>query len=757
MVIDTKNRTRLPVAYKIEDYGKIILELNLSDNKKFYEIKIGKGKTLRIIQDKNINEITYLKNSIEIYSWTDKIVNSTELIRKIKEKTIYFKDDNVVMWALNRIFKPIKKLLRVKNSKLNNDFITADIETIVKDGVHIPYLISFYDGKTSKSFFNKDPNKLVKDFIDNLFIKINNRKFVYFHNFAGFDVCFIIKILVEYTKVKPLIHSGQFISIEAKYNDVKIIFRDSYKHLPTSLDKLANNFGVENKGIFPYFLNNLDYKDSFPDYKYFDNNKVPLDLYKKVKKDFTKKNKIWNFKEESIKYCIQDCKSLHQVISKYNELFFRNFSFNIHKYPTLPSLAFANFRANFMKKENVANITGKVYKEIRLSYTGGSTDIYIPKPSDGIKIHAYDVNSLYPFVMLDNEYPIGNPTYFVGDISNNYTSLSIENNLYSKSKPFGFFYCKITAPKNLLHPILQIHYKTKDGMRTISPLGKFEGMFFSEELYNAENYGYKFEVLWGYTFEKANIFKDYVDTLYNLRLKYPKDDPMNYITKLHLNSISGRFGMSDNLGQIAIINKEEFLFDNTTVKDMIDLGSNIILSYKKENYELETEESHSNANIAVASAITAYARIHMSFFKNNPNYPNLYYSDTDSLYMDGALPEDLVSQTEMGKMKLEGLYDEAVFLSPKVYALKNKNSEIIKIRGLTKEAILNNHIDLEVLKLLLNKDYKLSFNQNKWFKSLSKANIQILDQLYTLQVTSSKRDLIYNNLDKLIGTKAIIL
>jgi len=97
MIYDTKKRTRLPVAYKIEDYGKIILELNLSDNKKFYEIKIGKGRTLRIIQDKNINEITYLKNNIEIINWTDKIVNDKELVRKIKEKTIYFKDDIVLL------------------------------------------------------------------------------------------------------------------------------------------------------------------------------------------------------------------------------------------------------------------------------------------------------------------------------------------------------------------------------------------------------------------------------------------------------------------------------------------------------------------------------------------------------------------------------------------------------------------------------------------------------------------------------------
>jgi len=73
--------------------------------------------------------------------------------------------------------------------------------------------------------------------------------------------------------------------------------------------------------------------------------------------------------------------------------------------------------------------------------------------------------------------------------------------------------------------------------RTLSPLGKFSGWFFSEELYNAQKYGYNFEVLRGYTFESDYIFKDYVEDLYNLRLTYPKTDPMNFSAKLLLNSL----------------------------------------------------------------------------------------------------------------------------------------------------------------------------------------------------------------------------
>jgi DNA polymerase elongation subunit (family B) len=63
----------------------------------------------------------------------------------------------------------------------------------------------------------------------------------------------------------------------------------------------------------------------------------------------------------------------------------------------------------------------------------------------------------------------------------------------------------------------------------------------------------------------------------------------------------------------------------------------------------------------------------MSQFKNCPNLPNLYYTDTDSLYFDGPIPETFISSTELGKLKLEGIYDKAIFLAPKVYALKNQS------------------------------------------------------------------------------------
>jgi DNA polymerase elongation subunit (family B) len=114
-------------------------------------------------------------------------------------------------------------------------------------------------------------------------------------------------------------------------------------------------------------------------------------------------------------------------------------------------------------------------------------------------------------------------------------------------------------------------------------------------------------------------------------------------------------------------------------------------------------ESH-NVNVAIAAAITAYARIHMSQFKNNPNF-NLYYSDTDSIYIDRPLPPEFISSTELGKLKLENVLIDAIFLAPKVYYLETEEGKVIyKVKGLKHEVELTK-IDFEQLL------YKQSFLQ----------------------------------------------
>jgi len=625
-----------------------------------------------------------------------------------------------------------------------------DIETFVKDGIHIPYTISWYDGENSRSYYISDlnsSNNMLTQAIKDIMIKKYDNFNVYIHNLSNFDAIFLLKILVQLGEIKPIIHNDKLISIGFKFNGYNITFRDSHQILITSLAKLDKSFKIVTlKSIFPHLFvneNNLNYIGTIPDIKYFDSiSSIDYNCY-------IENYNIWNLRDESIRYCEIDCISLFQIMVKFNDLIFEYFKINVHKYPTLSSLTFAIFRSSFMENDLIPQLSGKIATDIRQGYTGGAVDMYIPRPPKGTKTFVYDVNSLYPFTMDEFDMPIGKPTLFEGDIR------KIE------SDAFGFFYCNIITPDNLKHPIIQTHIKTEDGIRTVAPLGQWRDMIFSKEIDNAVKYGYKFEILWGYKFQRKNIFKDYVNTLYNLRLQYPKSNPLNYIAKLLMNSLYGRFGMMDSFPNIEIMDVSDFIkFEegfSDDIMDFIELDNKIMVIHRSHQIDVNTllnghKENH-NVSIAIASAITAYARIHMSQFKNNSDF-NLFYSDTDSAYFDKPLPDHLIDSKTLGKMKLEYIINKAIFLAPKVYYLETEDGKVIyKVKGLSHDVDLT----IEDFENLLFKDNYLEKSQIKWRKNLHEGNISVINQLYTLKVTDNKRKLIYDQNNKLIDTNPYII
>ena len=274
-------------------------------------------------------------------------------------------------------------------------------------------------------------------------------------------------------------------------------------------------------------------------------------------------------------------------------------------------------------------------------------------------MRGYDVNSLYPYVMSTFDMPVGDP------IEIYFTDPEIVTDEWDR---FGFFDAEVIAPDNLIHPILQIHHNN----RTISPVGSLSGNFLSEELKNALKFGYKIIVSKGVQFQRANIFEGWVNDQYKLRLEHPKGSPMNFIAKILLNSLYGRFGMKDDLGFFSLLTDKEFsdiLKSKSSVEEIISFRDKHLVKFKSDiTLDEEIDSPFNNINIAIASAVTAYARIHMSQFKHptflKDHNINLYYSDTDSLYFDGPIPDKYISSNRLGALKLEGEYSKAVFLAP---------------------------------------------------------------------------------------------
>lgn len=472
--------------------SKAVYEVIISEDKKVHNINITIGE----------NTVFQFKDTLDYLG-----SNKSTFKRELNGKVFYYKDGEVI---LKKIDNKCKFLTKVKGSShISNKFLTLDIETRTIDTKMIPYCISVFDGEIGISFYLSDftdAEAMMKEAIYYLMRKKYNQYKVYVHNFSHFEGIFLLNILSSLSdKLKPIIRDGRIIDLPFGFGEgktkYKLYFRDSYLLLPDSLRKLAINFRVENKGLFPYkFVNNenipLNYQGRVPSFEAFDG--ISLQEYEEYCKEFS--NKSWDLRVETEKYCELDCIVLYRVIKEFNDKIFTTFRVNILKYPTLSSLAFGIYRYKFLGKAEIPIIDGEMFNFFKEGYTGGAVDVYKPY---GEEIYRYDVNSLYPHIMDSTPLPVGNPTYFEGDIT-------LESSGSLTNKPFGIFEVEVTAPDYLNTPILQLRLKTQNGgTRTVAPTGNWTGVYFSEEIYNAMKYGYKFKIIRGYTFKQDYIFSEY--------------------------------------------------------------------------------------------------------------------------------------------------------------------------------------------------------------------------------------------------------
>src|SRR5229473_2361692 len=80
---------------------------------------------------------------------------------------------------------------------------------------------------------------------------------------------------------------------------------------------------------------------------------------------------------------------------------------------------------------------------------------------------------------------------------------------------------------------------------------------------------------------------EYIKFLYNLRSQYLKNDPMNFIAKILLNSLYGRFGMDDNFDNINVIHKDYYsdfdsIYTDSDIEDFL-IDNKILGKLKLEN------------------------------------------------------------------------------------------------------------------------------------------------------------------------------
>jgi hypothetical protein len=340
--------------------------------------------------------------------------------------------------------------------------ITMDYETrMLKSDILEVISCAIYDGSNYKTFYLSEFVSS-KDLIERSIEYLLDPKYlgwqVYIHNLSFFDGIFMLKAIANLKlkgfEVKMIYKDGKMIVINIfKYKEISeedlvhtsekekrrrikpakeidISLKDSFLLLPASLKKLAKSFAVQDK--FDFDTSNND----------------KADLNDTI------------FKESLLKYNKQDCKSLYDILIKFNTEILDLFKVYVFDSPTLPSLAFNIYKNSFMtnKEQNrsfkIPIATLELYNSIAPAYRGGAVDVYRPYGKD---LFYYDVNSLYPSVMKKFPYPVGNYEFFEG--------------FEDLKDLFGIVYCKIVAPKNIYAAILltRVHGKT------IAPTGAWYG------------------------------------------------------------------------------------------------------------------------------------------------------------------------------------------------------------------------------------------------------------------------------------------
>ena len=142
----------------------------------------------------------------------------------------------------------------------SNKFLVLDIKTYLKDGIHIPFVISYYSKVNFNSFSftdYKNSEDMIINCIKEIMIKKYDNYKVYIHNLSGFNGNFLLQILVNLGEINPIIHENKIISITFKMNGYIVTFKDSQQKLISYLRNLGKCFGVIMlNSIFPYkFVN----------------------------------------------------------------------------------------------------------------------------------------------------------------------------------------------------------------------------------------------------------------------------------------------------------------------------------------------------------------------------------------------------------------------------------------------------------------------------------------------------------------------
>lgn len=241
-----------------------------------------------------------------------------------------------------------------------------------------------------------------------------------------------------------------------------------------------------------------------------------------------------------------------------------------------------------------------------------------------------------------------------------------------------------------------------------APWGYLRDCFFSEELRFALANGYTLlDIKQAWSFKRGeNTFRTLIERLNAMKVEAQenKQPVLRNIAKLMMNSMYGRFGMhvDEEISTFMSLEALNSLVGVCQVKSSIKIGALYLVSYlpqlplgeQVKGTRKLIDSRPMETNVPIAAAVTAYSRMIINDLKLQAMAAGLevYYSDTDSLVVNGRMPEHLIDPAKLGLLKLEHIISEGYFVAPKIYWFQTPEGQIVtKCKGypgnLTREQI----------------------------------------------------------------------
>lgn len=375
---------------------------------------------------------------------------------------------------------------------------------------------------------------------------------------------------------------------------------------------------------------------------------------------------------DAVTYCRQDVEILKRAIETFID-FVNTEDLGVMA-QTTPGQAFNAYRHRFMPVTISLHDNEVAWEIERGAYYGGRVECWrIGQYSSPGGFYGFDINSMYPYVMKENLYPCKLRTVKL-HISTDYLARLLKD------------YCicaEVTVKTD--RPVLPVKLRGN----FIYPVGRFRTFLSTPELSYALQHGLIMEVHRAAVYDRADLFSDYVNYFYNKRLeaKAAGNAVYDMLYKLFLNSLYGKFGQkSEDWQRVADAPPEK-----VEAFEVLNADTGQLDAYKifgGSIFKRGQEQEAFNSFCAIAAHVTAYARQLLLQYIEAAGWANIYYMDTDSLFVNAAGAAGLqaagvIDDKRLGAMKLEKEDKQITINAPKDYSFAG----VIRMKGIKKSAV----------------------------------------------------------------------